>query len=151
MSTTIETPANRCPAAFAPAPKRRRARKVKDDTSAVAGPGWAVLAWVMTLLFFAPVAWMALTSLHREADAATNPPSIFAPLTLSNYGLLFERGVSTFLINSATASIVSTLLVLTLAIPAAYALAIKPVEKWTDVMFFFLSTKFISNRNAFRK
>jgi sorbitol/mannitol transport system permease protein len=37
----------------------------------------------------------------------------------------------------------STLLVLLLAVPAAYALSIKPVEKWTDVMFFFLSTKFL--------
>ncbi|MGW2239743.1 hypothetical protein ACWCWE_38000, partial [Streptomyces sp. NPDC001759] len=26
---------------------------------------------------------------------------------------------------------------------AAYALSIKPVRKWTDVMFFFLSTKFL--------
>jgi len=33
--------------------------------------------------------------------------------------------------------------VLLLAVPAAYALSIKPVEKWTDVMFFFLSTKFL--------
>ena len=32
---------------------------------------------------------------------------------------------------------------LLLAVPAAYALSIKPVEKWTDVMFFFLSTKFL--------
>jgi sorbitol/mannitol transport system permease protein len=30
-----------------------------------------------------------------------------------------------------------------LAIPAAYALSIKPVRKWTDVMFFFLSTKML--------
>ncbi|MCW2760312.1 MAG: sugar transporter permease, partial [Marmoricola sp.] len=60
-----------------------------------------------------------------------------------NYGLLFDRGVRPFLINSATASILSTILVLALAIPAAYALAIKPVEKWTDVLFFFLSTKFL--------
>jgi len=51
--------------------------------------------------------------------------------------------VTPFLINSATASIVSTLLVLALAVPAAYALSVKPVEKWTDVMFFFLSTKFL--------
>jgi sorbitol/mannitol transport system permease protein len=123
--------------------KRRRQRKVKDDTAASAGPGWAVLAWIITLLFFAPVAWMVLTSLHSESDAATNPPSIFAPLTLSNYAAVFDRGISSFLINSATASIVSTLLVLLLAVPAAYALSIKPVEKWTDVMFFFLSTKFL--------
>jgi sorbitol/mannitol transport system permease protein len=126
-----------------PAQRRRRARKSKDDAAAPAGPWWTFLAWLLTLIFFAPVAWMVLTSLHSESDAATNPPSIFAPLTVSNYGAVFDRGISSYLINSATASIVSTLLVLALAVPAAYALAIKPVEKWTDVMFFFLSTKFL--------
>jgi sorbitol/mannitol transport system permease protein len=118
-------------------------RRVADDASAPAGPWWALVTWVLTLLFFAPVAWMVLTSLHKEADAATNPPSPLAEITFGNYGLLFQRGVAPFLINSATASIVSTLLVLLLAVPAAYALSIKPVTKWTDVMFFFLSTKFL--------
>jgi sorbitol/mannitol transport system permease protein len=126
-----------------PAQKRRRARKVKDDAAAPAGVWWTFLAWLLTLIFFAPVAWMVLTSLHTEPDAATSPPSIFAKLTFANYGDVFNRGISSFLINSATASIVSTLLVLLLAVPAAYALSIKPVEKWTDVMFFFLSTKFL--------
>ena len=143
MSTVLEPTAVTAPVETARAAKRRTLRKPKDDTSVKAGPGWAILAWVLTLLFFLPVAWMVLTSLHREADAATNPPSVFAPLTFSNYGALFDRGVAPFLINSATASILSTLLVLLLAIPAAYALSIKPVEKWTDVMFFFLSTKFL--------
>jgi sorbitol/mannitol transport system permease protein len=130
-------------AAAPPATRRRRARKVKDDTAAHAGPWWTFLAWLLTLIFFAPVAWMVLTSLHSESDAATNPPSIFAPLTFSEYGAVFNRGIASFLINSATASIVSTLLVIALAVPAAYALSIKPVHKWTDVMFFFLSTKFL--------
>jgi sorbitol/mannitol transport system permease protein len=143
MSTTVDRPTDARQSAPKPPERRRRAKKVDEDTSAKGGPLWALLAWVITLLFFAPVAWMVLTSLHKEADAATNPPSIFAPLSFSNYGLLFDRGVSSFLINSAIASIVSTLLVLLLAVPAAYALAIKPVEKWTDVMFFFLSTKFL--------
>jgi sorbitol/mannitol transport system permease protein len=39
--------------------------------------------------------------------------------------------------------VVSTIVVLVLAIPAAYALSIKPVRKWTDVMFFFLSTRML--------
>jgi sorbitol/mannitol transport system permease protein len=145
MTTTAPTGRTVEPerAAAPPAVIRRRKRKVKDDAAAPAGPGWTVLAWLLTLLFFAPVAWMVLTSLHAESDAATNPPSIFAALTFSNYGDVFNRGVGSFLINSATASIVSTLIVLLLAVPAAYALAIKPVEKWTDVMFFFLSTKFL--------
>ena len=126
-----------------PPAQRRRRRKAKEDTSARAGIGWTIAAWAVTLLFFAPVAWMVLTSLHIEADAATNPPSVLAPLTLDNYAALFDRNVAPYLINSATASILSTLLVLLLAVPAAYALSIRPVEKWTDVMFFFLSTKFL--------
>ncbi|MBL8930076.1 MAG: carbohydrate ABC transporter permease [Kineosporiaceae bacterium] len=124
----------------------RRLRRAKEPEQGLAprgGPLWATLAWGLTLMFFAPVAWMVLTSLHTEADAATNPPSPLASLTLNGYRELFRRGVEPYLINSAMASLVSTALVLALAIPAAYALSIKPVEKWTDVMFFFLSTKFL--------
>jgi sorbitol/mannitol transport system permease protein len=140
MSTVVEQPSEAQPT---PPPARRRRRSKTDELGARAGVGWAVLAWVITLLFFLPVVWMVLTSFHKEADAATNPPSPFAPLTLDGYAAIFDRGVTPFLINSATASIVSTLLVLLLAVPAAYALSIKPIEKWTDVMFFFLSTKFL--------
>jgi sorbitol/mannitol transport system permease protein len=121
---------------------RARRRKGKDAEEKV-GPLWALTAWALTLLFFVPVAWMVLTSLHIEADAASNPPAIFAPLTLDNYSALFDRDVMPYLINSLIASGLSTLLVLVLAVPAAYALSIRPVEKWTDVMFFFLSTKFL--------
>jgi sorbitol/mannitol transport system permease protein len=124
-------------------PKRRRRKGKEQDLAAKAGPGWAILAWVITLIFFAPVAWMVLTSLHSERDAATSPPSIFAGITFTQYSEVFSRGIGSYLINSLTASVVSTLLVLVLSVPAAYALAIKPVEKWTDVMFFFLSTKFL--------
>jgi sorbitol/mannitol transport system permease protein len=143
MSTVIEPLGTE---ASAEAPVRRagqRRRQKSPDAAARGGIGWALLAWALTLLFFLPVAWMVLTSLHQESDAATNPPSIFAPVTFDNYGALFDRGVSPYLINSATASIASTILVLALAIPAAYALSIRPVQKWTDVMFFFLSTKFL--------
>ncbi len=80
---------------------------------------WTAVAWTLTLLFFAPVGWMVLTSFHSEADAATNPPTPFAPFTTQNYADLFDRNVVPFLINSGTASIVSTILVLALAIPAA--------------------------------
>ncbi|MFD8544620.1 carbohydrate ABC transporter permease [Streptomyces sp. NPDC059649] len=102
-----------------------------------------LLAWAFALLFVAPIGWMLLTSLHSEADAATNPPSLLAPLTLDQYRLLFARGLAAPLLNSATASLLSTLLVLLLALPAAYALSIRPVEKWTDALFFFLSTKML--------
>jgi sorbitol/mannitol transport system permease protein len=106
-----------------------------------------VLAWFIGILFVLPVLWMVLTSFHSEQDAATNPPSIAAPLTLQGYREFFGSSTGTSpwppLLNSATASLISTALVLLLAIPAAYALSIRPVRKWTDVLFFFLSTKML--------
>ena len=45
--------------------------------------------------------------------------------------------------NSFVIVLASTTVVLVLAIPAAYALSIWPVQKWRDVLFFFISTKFL--------
>jgi sorbitol/mannitol transport system permease protein len=106
-----------------------------------------IVAWLVGIIFIVPIAWMVLTSFHSEADAATNPPSIAASLTLQGYREFFgaSTGASPWpsLLNSLTASVLSTILVLLLAIPAAYALSIRRVRKWTDVMFFFLSTKML--------
>ena len=111
------------------------------------GTGLGLLAWLLGVLFFLPIAWMALTSFHSESDAATNPPSFGAALTLDGYRDFFGTGGGASpwpaLINSTVASVVSTLCVLLLAFPAAYALSIRPVKKWTDVLFFFLSTKML--------
>ncbi len=105
------------------------------------------VAWLVGIVFVLPVLWMLLTSLHSEPDAATNPPSLAASLTLHGYQEFFGAGAGTTpwpaLANSLSASVTSTVLVLLLAIPAAYALSIRPVRKWTDVLFFFLSTKML--------
>ena len=129
------------------APSRAAVGRRHGATRSRWSPLFSVLAWIVGLLFFAPVAWMVLTSFHSEQNAATNPPSFVAPLTLGGYREFFGASTGTSpwppIINSATASIVSTLLVLLLAVPAAYALSIRRVRKWTDVMFFFLSTKML--------
>jgi sorbitol/mannitol transport system permease protein len=101
------------------------------------------LAWIVGILFVLPVLWMLLTSFHTEEDAAKNPPDIAAPLTLDGYRSFFDTGPWPSIANSLTASILSTALVILLAFPAAYALSIRPVKKWTDVLFFFLSTKML--------
>jgi sorbitol/mannitol transport system permease protein len=101
------------------------------------------LAWIVGVLFVLPVLWMALTSFHSETDAAKNPPDLTAPLTLDGFRSFFGTGPWPSIANSLTASILSTALVILLAFPAAYALSIKPVKKWTDVLFFFLSTKML--------
>ncbi|MFI9241083.1 carbohydrate ABC transporter permease [Streptomyces sp. NPDC053086] len=111
------------------------------------GLGMGLVAWLAGIVFFLPIAWMALTSFHSEADAATNPPSFGAALTLDGYREFFGSGGGASpwpaLVNSTVASLVSTLCVLLLALPAAYALSIRRVRKWTDVLFFFLSTKML--------
>ncbi|MFG2371424.1 carbohydrate ABC transporter permease [Streptomyces sp. NPDC048504] len=111
------------------------------------GAGLGLVAWVLGIVFFLPIAWMALTSFHSEADAATNPPSFGAALTLDGYRDFFGTGGGASpwpaLVNSLVASLASTLFVLLLAFPAAYALSIRPVKKWTNVLFFFLSTKML--------
>ncbi|MBV1936435.1 carbohydrate ABC transporter permease [Streptomyces sp. BV286] len=129
---------------------RERPRTTGSDRPGprrVKGRGLGLVAWLAGVVFFLPIAWMALTSFHSEEDAATNPPSIGAALTLDGYREFFGTGGGASpwpaLINSTVASLVSTLLVLLLALPAAYALSIRPVKKWTDVLFFFLSTKML--------
>jgi sorbitol/mannitol transport system permease protein len=105
------------------------------------------VAWLTALVFFFPVFWMVLNSFKSEQDANTSPKLFFHPtldryrdVTKSGQGLLSFGEAFT---NSAVIVIVSTLIVLALAIPAAYALAVKPVTKWRDVLFFFISTKFL--------
>jgi sorbitol/mannitol transport system permease protein len=140
MTTTTKT----APAPPAATPPTRVAQAPRPKRSGVV---FGVLAWAVGLVFVVPVLWMVLTSLHSESDAATNPPSLFAPLTLHGYREFFGASAGTSpwpsLANSLTASVGSTILVLLLSLPAAYALSIRPVRKWTDVMFFFLSTKML--------
>ena len=139
MSSITQTgpiPATRAAAGAPRRPRRNRGGFVLGVT-----------AWVVGLLFVLPILWMLLTSLHSETSAATNPPSLGAALTLQGYREFFGSATGTSpwpsLLNSITASVLSTILVLLLAIPAAYALSIRPVRKWTDVLFFFLSTKML--------
>jgi sorbitol/mannitol transport system permease protein len=108
--------------------------------------GLGVVAWLVGLLWIFPFGWTVLTSFKTEQDAAAQ--------TLSQ-GLSFGRysdvanstpgtlSLQTAFMNSVVVVVVSTLIVLLLALPAAYALAIRPIHKWRDVLFFFISTKFL--------
>jgi len=105
------------------------------------------LAWIVGLLMFFPVFWMVLNSFKTEAAANTSPKLFFTP-TLDEYRTVTESagGLLSFseaFTNSIVIVVASTLIVLALAIPAAYALAVRPVLKWRDVLFFFISTKFL--------
>jgi sorbitol/mannitol transport system permease protein len=106
-----------------------------------------LLAWIVSLAFFFPIFWVVISSFKEELDAVGDPTLIFDPsldryreVTESTQGILsFGEAFST----SAFVVVLSTLIVLAMAIPAAYALAIRPVKKWRDVLLFFISTKFL--------
>ena len=105
--------------------------------------GRTALAWIVAFIFFFPVLWMVLEGLKEETQAASIPPTIFFTPTLSAYQEVLSRDFPPFFINSAIATIFSTFLVIVLGLPAAYALAIRPVKKTRDVLFFFISTRFL--------
>lgn len=101
------------------------------------------LTWVLVLAFFFPVFWMFLNGFKPEARASTVDPVLFFSPVLDGFRTAIDRGMVNYLQNSLTASIGSTVLTMVLAIPAAYALSIRPVKKVQDSMFFFISTRFM--------
>jgi sorbitol/mannitol transport system permease protein len=113
----------------------------------IVNSAFGVLAWIVGLVFFFPVFWMVLNSFKTEQDANTSPKLFFSP-TLDEYRAVTQstQGILSFgeaFANSVAVVLISTVIVMVLAIPAAYALAIRPVFKWRDVLFFFISTKFL--------
>lgn len=106
-------------------------------------PLLTALTWVLAIGFFSPVLWMVLTSFKQEADAASNPPTFFFEPTLDQYRAVIDAGAGSYFLNSMIATGVSTLLVILLAVPASYALSIRPVKRTKDVLFFFISTKML--------
>ena len=104
-------------------------------------------AWLVGLIFFFPVFWMVLNGFKTELDANASPKLFFTPtleqfrtVTTQTQGLLsFNEAI----VNSIVIVGMSTLVVMILAVPAAYALSIRPIGKARDVLFFFISTKFL--------
>jgi sorbitol/mannitol transport system permease protein len=103
-------------------------------------------AWLIGMVWIFPVAWTVLTSFKTEQDASAQ--TFHQGLTVARYSDVSHSTVGTLSLgtaftNSLVIVLVSTIIVMLLALPAAYALAIRPVPKWRDVLFFFISTKFL--------
>jgi sorbitol/mannitol transport system permease protein len=127
----------------------RQARTVADRQSTpLTRLLLGLLTWIVVLIFFFPVLWMALTGLKHEQDADTSTPHFIFTPTLDQYKSVWQgagglNGLPAYLEHSVTITVLATLIVLLLALPAAYALSIRPIVKWRDVLFFFISTKML--------
>ncbi|WP_437773557.1 carbohydrate ABC transporter permease [Arthrobacter sp. KNU40] len=114
--------------------RRRPSKQLKGVLMGLGG-------WLGSLLLFLPIAYMVLKSFQTEPDAAAAAPKLIFTPTMENYNGVFQAGFWPYAINSIIVVLVSTAVVIALAVPAAYALSIRPVAKSQDVLFFFISTK----------
>ncbi|MFE9722788.1 carbohydrate ABC transporter permease [Streptomyces sp. NPDC005794] len=83
-----------------------------------------------------PLIWMASASLKGPGEISATPPSLLpADPTLSNYETAFLRnGIGHYFLNSVIVACVSTVLILSLAFFAGYALARLPLRGRGAVM-----------------
>ena len=101
-----------------------------------------VAAWLITLLIVFPLIWLLLTSFKTELQAISVPPQLiftptmesFAEVNLRSDYLLYAR-------NSVITSVVSTILGLMIAAPAAYSMAFFRTKRTRDILVWMLSTK----------
>ena len=99
-------------------------------------------AWLVTLVLFFPLGWLVLTAFKTELQAISVPPLLFFTPTLDNFAEVQARSdYMLYAMNSLITSVVSTLLGLAIAAPAAYSMAFFR-NKWTrDILMWMLSTK----------
>lgn len=102
-----------------------------------------ILTWVLVLLFFFPVFWMFLNGFKPESVASSVNPKVFFTPVMTGYELAWQRGMGDYLRNSIVASVSATVIVIVLAIPAAYALSIRKVKNVSGSLSFFISTRFM--------
>jgi sorbitol/mannitol transport system permease protein len=99
-------------------------------------------AWLATLLVVFPLFWLVLTSFKTELQAISVPPLLVFTPTLEAFEEVNLR--SDYLLyakNSIVTSVLSTLLGLAIAAPAAYSMAFFRTRRTRDLLMWMLSTK----------
>jgi sorbitol/mannitol transport system permease protein len=106
---------------------------------------WTVLAWAVSLAIAFPLLWALLTSFKPELEAVAFPPSfIHFSWSLDNYREVLAGGdYLDALRHSVIIAGGSSLLVLLLGAPAAWALAFAPTRRTRGILLWMLSTKML--------
>ena len=101
-----------------------------------------IAAWGVILLLFFPLGWLILTAFKTELQAIHVPPLFVFTPTLENFGEVQQRSdYLLFAKNSLITSLVSTLIGLAIAAPAAYSMAFFRTRRTRDILMWMLSTK----------
>lgn len=100
-----------------------------------------VAVWIVVLIVTAPFLWTVLNSFKTELDAVQSPPTLFFVPTLQNYADVIQDDFAGYLTNSVVITLITTIATIMISFPLAFALAVKPIRGWRDVLFFLLSTR----------
>jgi sorbitol/mannitol transport system permease protein len=99
-------------------------------------------AWMITLLIVFPLIWLMMTAFKTELQAISVPPLFFFTPTLENFGEVNLRSdYVLYARNAVVTSVLSTLLGLAIAAPAAYSMAFFRTRRTRDILMWMLSTK----------
>lgn len=102
------------------------------------------MAWVVGLIFFFPIFWLAFTSFKTDADAVKPEFLFFFTPTLDNYLNMAENyDYWRFAANSVITTTLATGFTLFVGVPAAYAMAFDPSRHTKDILMWMLSTKML--------
>lgn len=101
-----------------------------------------LVAWAVALLLFFPLLFLAVTAFKTEGQAIAVPSLwVFTPTLENFYEVQARSDYFTYAWNSIVTSVVSTLLGLLIAAPAAYSMAFSPTKRTKDILMWMLSTK----------
>jgi sorbitol/mannitol transport system permease protein len=101
-------------------------------------------AWGIALLLFFPLIFMGFTAFKTELQAIAVPSLWAFEPTLENFHIVNERSdYVSFAWNSVVTSVLSTVLGLLIAAPAAYSMAFAPTKGTNGLLLWMLSTKFM--------
>ncbi|MFV0253229.1 MAG: carbohydrate ABC transporter permease [Beutenbergiaceae bacterium] len=82
------------------------------------------IAAALMVVYLSPIAWLILTSFKSRVDIFSSAPTLLFTPTLDNYVQAFvEKGFADNLVNSAAVGLISTVIAMTVGVPAAYSLS----------------------------
>lgn len=99
-----------------------------------------LLAWIIALAFFFPIAWMIFSAFKTENQAFETPPVIFFQPITEN----FEKALAKYgpaLRNSLVVALGSSLIAFLLGLPAAFSMAFYANHRSRGTLMWIVSTK----------
>ncbi|MFK7967315.1 MAG: carbohydrate ABC transporter permease [Burkholderiaceae bacterium] len=120
---------------------------LSDTSATVKQPGnsysvaWTLLAAGLALFLLFPVIWLALMAFKPDDVMFARPTQWTFTPTLDHFSYVIESGFLQYLWTSVVLAVVSTILVVLIGTPAAYAFARFELRARDDLFLFILATR----------